>query len=258
LDRGLKDYLIDLTSGVKFGTKSIKPNLSDYIPEPSNLSLVQVGKNFGELIGAISVADNGDKIEFPDRSNEPLLDFTIYKKDGNIEKYSSKAKGTSKPNIIKTDSLINAIDKDFPDYKKGYFEPVYNWMKILKDAKRVRLAYFPLFKEFKISYDKKNEKKWEDWSSLSDEDKKALTTYWNDRKLKLLTKLKNKAFLDPLNELINGLITVDFVITTVSKSTGHVDIEVKAGSAITVSVRDKNGPSSALKPNWEAMGLDPK
>lgn len=262
LDQGLKDYLIDLTDGTKFGTKSIKIKLSNYIPQPAPSALTQVGKNFGELLGMLTVANNGDKILIPSRSNEPLLDFTIYKKDGSVEKYSSKAKGTSKPNTIKTTSLVKTIESDFPNFKKGNFKKVYKWMKLIGDfvsKRKYKLVYFPLFKEFGISYDKKMEKQWTDWNTQSDDTKKELVPYWNERKLKLLKKLNNSAFLTPLNELVNGLITVDFVITTVFKSTGHVTIEVKEGRTIEVSVRDKNSPASATSPRgWEAMGLDPK
>lgn len=92
----------------------------------------EIIKDFGEMIGAIILADTGDygrdpDIFLPHRGNEPIIDYKFYdgKKPYNI---SAKAAGVSGTNTLKLADVF-----DFIDIKK-YDKHLVNVLKIIADA----------------------------------------------------------------------------------------------------------------------------
>jgi len=95
---------------------------SDYGDMLSKFPMGQIKKNFGEIVGPFAILNNKsnlfksmkfntrDKIYFPLRGNEPLVDFYIIKGGKKIP-FSAKS-GKSTTNVVKPTDVISMIDSN--------------------------------------------------------------------------------------------------------------------------------------------------
>ena len=95
LDNNMKLYLKDLIDG--------KVNMKKYSIKNTTF-FNEVEKDFGEVLGAIYVA-NGGSIEFPTSLTFPLVDFLVHDKN-KIRQYSAKG-GKSTSNTMKIKDIAN-------------------------------------------------------------------------------------------------------------------------------------------------------
>ena len=100
LDDNMKLYLKDLIDG--------KVNMKKY-PIENKTFFNEVEKDFGEVLGAIYVA-NGGSIEFPTSLTFPLVDFLVHDKN-KIRQYSAKG-GKSTSNTMKIKDIANIINNN--------------------------------------------------------------------------------------------------------------------------------------------------
>lgn len=221
LSMSIKEYLLDLANKNKVNIKKSNPPIE-------KSAIRQIEKNFGEIVGALHVVKSGEKIFFPGKGNYPLIDFMIIKKDG-IDKYSSKG-GSSSTNTLKTADLIRIINdkKEFDIYKSGQYTESFKIFNILKDNS-VKGAPYKLADYFGIKYDKNN---MDDGSERYQASKKSII------------EMNKSSVIDKIQEIVNGVLSVNYIITTIISSSGMPKIIVKPATEIKVKFRDKNSKNS--------------
>lgn len=129
-------YLLDAAAG-----KTVNKNhIADVVSGIDTDDIHQIHNDFGEIIGPMNILtkpkvlfptlklDRNDKIYWPVRSNEPLLDFKIFKGDVDY-KFSSKT-GTA-TNTIKPNDIVGLIQSKPKLMKKWGNTPEFAVMKTL-------------------------------------------------------------------------------------------------------------------------------
>jgi len=221
---GLKEYLTDL---LDFSYRGKKMKKMEEYGEISKNSLAQVEKNYGEILGALWVASKeSGKIMFPGKGNYPLIDFLFVKADETI-KYSSKGGSSAVTNTIAPKDILNYINakKEYDVFKSGEYKDVYDLLTIINDNTILdmpkRLADF-----FKIKYDENEiDADPEKWMILTRD---------------LVKKLNEDKYLKLVNEMVNSILTVDYIITVLMKNPIKPDFIIKSGKEVNVAFRDKN------------------
>jgi hypothetical protein len=232
---GLKEYMSDL---LDFSYRGKKMKNMDEYGELSKASLAQVEKNYGEILGALWIASKeSGKLMFPGAGNYPLIDFLFMSKD-ETTKYSSKGGSGKSTNVISTVHIIKYIDSnpEYDVYKKGKYKEVYDILNIIKDSS-IKAAPKVLADYFKVKYDEKE----------IDSDNVA----WYNLSALLLKKINTKENLDAINEIVNAILNVDYLITVLIKNPLKPDFIVKPASEINVAFRDKN----STKRHADKIGL---
>jgi hypothetical protein len=169
--------------------------------------------------------------------------------------YSAKSKSKS-ANTVKLKSIKDTIDSDKTKYEKfmkGKFKIVYDVLTIAS-TKTIRGAYYPLFELFDIKFDDSHKTKWGTFKNLSKEDKIKEGVYVMERSKLLFAKLNTKTFKTLAEDVINSLVTVDFVISDINNKTGSVTTKVKAATDVSILFREKNYVSF----NKQSWRLDSK
>ena len=133
LSPAVVEYLVDLLEYYWNGKDSgiaakIKKEHVPAIKEMGSRTIGQITKNFGEIIGPIAILHKGsplftglglstrNKILFPIRGNEPLVDFYILKGDVKIP-FSAKS-GKSTTNTVKPNDVIRLMGENPSAQKK--------------------------------------------------------------------------------------------------------------------------------------------
>lgn len=142
----IKNYLIYLIEQCgKVTTKTIKLEKIDF-SKISDGEMNQIKKDFGEIIGAISVVadnklfktlkiDSKAHIFYPTRGNEPLMDFKIIAKSG-IKLFSAKSGTTT--NTLKPADLLTLINAD-PKLKAKWKNTLeYKFIEVLNEHSILR------------------------------------------------------------------------------------------------------------------------
>jgi len=118
-------YLLDAASGHHPSANNIKTVVDGIDSKDLN----NIHNDFGEIIGPMFILsdtkkyfptlhlDRNDKIYWPLRSNEPLMDFKIITKGGAEYKFSSKAGTTT--NTVKPNDIVGLVDAH-PKLKKKW------------------------------------------------------------------------------------------------------------------------------------------
>ncbi|MBT4732237.1 hypothetical protein HOB87_09755 [Candidatus Woesearchaeota archaeon] len=218
LDDNMKLYLKDLIDG--------KVNMKKY-PIENKTFFNEVEKDFGEVLGAIYVA-NGGSIEFPTSLTFPLVDFLVHDKN-KIRQYSAKG-GKSTSNTMKIKDIANIIDNntEYHSLYKNTF--IYYVMNILNQSS-VKDAALNLADVLNISYDKNKQDDGHERYRVERE----VINYLNKE-------------IDKFNKMINSILTIDYVMTKIDSKTGNSTITIKSAKNIGIKFRSKNNAPTAHKP----------
>ena len=218
LDDNMKLYLKDLIDG--------KVNMKKY-PIENTTFFNEVEKDFGEVLGAIYVA-NGGSIEFPTSLTFPLVDFLVHDKN-KIRQYSAKG-GKSTSNTMKIKDIANIIDNNTEYYSLYKDTFTYYVMDILNQSS-VKDAALNLADVLNISYDKNKQDDGHERYRVERE----VINYLNKE-------------IDKFNKMINSILTIDYVMTKINSKTGNSTITIKSAKNIGIKFRSKNNAPTAHKP----------
>jgi hypothetical protein len=122
----IMESMIDSVYTIKGRSNDFKINiqgLNEKLQKISGVDEANIMKDFGEIISAVAIADDGDEIYFPTNVKHMLVDFFIKSKNGEAESYSAKFNKGANPSVIGIVSAINAnkiILKDSEEEKKLY------------------------------------------------------------------------------------------------------------------------------------------
>ena len=218
LDNNMKLYLKDLIDG--------KVNMKKY-PIENKTFFNEVEKDFGEVLGAIYVA-NGGSIEFPTSLTFPLVDFLVHDKN-KIRQYSAKG-GKSTSNTMKIKDIANIIDNNTEYYSLYKDTFTYYVMDILNQSS-VKDAALNLADVLNISYDKNKQDDGHERYRVERE----VINYLNKE-------------IDKFNKMINSILTIDYVMTKINSKTGNSTITIKSAKNIGIKFRSKNNAPTTHKP----------
>lgn len=171
LSPAVVEYLVDLLEYYWNGRPSniankIKKEHVPALKEMGPRTIGQISKNFGEILGPIAITHKGsdlfsnmkittkDKILFPIRGNEPLVDFYILKGGKKIP-FSAKS-GKSTTNTVKPNDVIRLMDADPAAKKKWGDSPE---AKVLNDLHNNSGVDGPIVAAFNIKDSVKEFKK---------------------------------------------------------------------------------------------------
>ncbi len=218
LDDNMKLYLKDLIDG--------KVNMKKY-PIENKTFFNEVEKDFGEVLGAIYVA-NGGSIEFPTSLTFPLVDFLVHDKN-KIRQYSAKG-GKSTSNTMKIKDIANIINNN-TEYHNLYKDTFPYYVMDILNQSSVKDAALNLADVLNISYDKNKQDDGHERYRVERE----VINYLNKE-------------IDKFNKMINSILTIDYVMTKIDSKTGNSTIKIKSAKNISIKFRSKNNAPTKHKP----------
>ena len=149
LDPKLKTYLIAITKyyGKLDGVTKIDV---DELYSASLPGLAETQKDYGEMLGAIACVNYdllkpsgfslspNDKLIFPVRGNEPIVDYYIETRN---EKISISAKSGSTTNTLKAKDIVDLL-KSTGKESKWKSKPIYKFIELVGEKSTVELPFF--------------------------------------------------------------------------------------------------------------------
>ena len=280
---GLADYLVDLMEYYWNGRPSdIAQKIKDeHVPALSGFPMGQITKNFGEILGPIAITHRGsdlfkdlkistrDKILFPIRGNEPLVDFYIVKGGQKIP-FSAKS-GKDTTNTVKPNDIIRLMGENPSAGKKWGNSPEASILRDLHDNVAVdgpMVAAFNAQNSIKAFKGKISKEALEHWLSnsarsgsswtyvpeLYDSLASSLGLNISGRKKPTFGEILYYVEATICKETVNGMLdytemfndvigpAVNYInLLKINKSTGIPEWATSEGGEDRVTMRTKNG-----------------
>lgn len=279
---GLADYLVDLMEYYWNARPSdiAKKIKEEHVPALSGFPMGQITKNFGEILGPVAITHRGsdlfkdlkittsDKILFPIRGNEPLVDFYIVKGGKKIP-FSAKS-GKDTTNTVKPNDVIRLMDENPSASKKWGDSPEAKILRALHDNVAVDGPMVAAFearhsiKAFKkitkdtlnhwLSNSSRSGASWSYVPELYDGLASALGLSTSGRKKPTFGEILYYVEATICKETVNGMLdytemfndvvgpAVNYInLLKIDKSTGIPEWATSEGGEDKVTMRTKNG-----------------